>query len=480
MKHIQSNPTHPAIQVLSSEQVQAMHQASLQILEDTGIDLKEEKARHLLLAHGAYEGRRRRVHIPAHLVEQALASAPKRLPICNQDGELSMPMTLGEVYFGPGSDTIYTLDLETGERRYPVSDDVRRIAQLCDALPNIDFVMSMGTPVDVPPDDHYVHAFIQMMRGTRKPLVFTARDRRDMEHIWQIACAQAGGPEQFRQRPFLINYSEPISPLLFPVDPVEKLLFCAEVGIPAAFIPSTNLGGGGPVTVAGAVALGNAETLAGLVMAQLVQPGAPFLYGANTAAMDMRTMIVSYGSPEWCLGNAALTDMAQHYGLPVWGTGGATDSKLVDAQAGLEAMLSIYSAYLSRATLVHDVGYIEAGMTSSMEMIVMCNEIIEMVRVMVRGITLDRTSLALAAIDQVTTGSGFMADAHTLENWRKSLFIPQVIDRQRYDRWAAKSSPDTFQRANSLARKILSEHPGRTLRAEVEAVIARVLEERAA
>ncbi len=480
MKHIQSNPTHPAIQVLSSEQVQAVHQASLQILENTGIDLKEDHARQLLLAHGAYVGRRGRVHIPAHLVQQALDSAPKRLPICNQDGELTMPMTLGDVYFGPGSDTIYTMDVETGERRYPLSADVRSIAQLCDALPNIHFVMSMGTPVDVPPDDHYIHAFIQMIRGTRKPLVFTARDRRDMQHIWKIACAVAGGAEQLRQRPFLINYSEPISPLLFAGDPVQKLLFCAEVGIPAAFIPSTNLGGGGPVTAAGAVALGNAETLAGLVMTQLVQPGAPFLYGANTAAMDMRTMIVSYGSPEWCLGNAALTDMARGYGLPVWGTGGASDSKLIDAQAGLEAMLSIYTAYLSRATLVHDVGYIEAGMTSSMEMILMCNEIIDMVRVMINGIKLDESTLALEAIDRVATGSGFLADVHTLENWRSALFIPQIVDRQRYDLWAAKGSPDTYQRLNKRVRKILSEHPPRTLSNEVEAAIAEVLQERAA
>lgn len=480
MKHIQSNPTHPQIRTLSQEQAQSIHQASLQILESTGIELKDTTARQLLLEHGAFVGRHGRVHLPAHLVQNALNSAPKRLPIHNQDGELSMPLVLGETYFGPGSDTIYNLDLESGERRYPLAADIRRIAHLCDALPNIHFVMSMGTPVDVPGDDHYLHAFIEMVRGTRKPLVFTARDRRDMQHIWRIACAVAGGPEQLRQRPFLINYSEPISPLLFPEDPVQKLLFCAEVGIPVAFVPSPNIGGGGPVTMAGAVALGNAEALAGLVMTQLTAPGAPFLYGANCAAMDMRTMVVCYGSPEWCLSNAALTDMARHYGLPVWGTGGATDSKLVDAQAGLEAMMSIYSAYLSRATLVHDVGYLESGLTSSMEMIVLVNEIIGMVRYFVDGVRVDDTTLALQAIDEAAPGSGFLAANHTLENWRQSLFTPRVLDRQRYDLWAGKGSLDTYQRLNRQARKLVAEHPPRELPAEVEAAIAEVLAERTA
>ena len=157
---------------------------------------------------------------------------------------------------------------------------------------------------------------------------------------------------------------------------MDKLLFCAEKGIPVTYPPSPNTGGGGPITLAGALALGNAECLAGLVLTQLVRPGTPFLYGMNTAALDMKSAIVSYGAPEWPLGMAAWTDLGRYYGLPVWGVAGATDSKVVDAQAGIEATVTIMTAFLSRCNLDHDVGYIEYGTTSSMEMLVIADEII--------------------------------------------------------------------------------------------------------
>jgi len=479
MPHIQSNPTHPTFHILSEEQVQAIHQASLQILEQTGIDLKDPQARDLLLANGARLGGRGRVHIPAHLVQDALYSAPGRISLHDRLGNLTMPLVLGNVFFGPGSDTIYTIDVETGERRHALGADIRQIARLCDALPNISFVMSMGTPWDAPRADTYLHCFIEMLRGTTKPLVFTAMDLRDLEHIWRIAVQVAGSEDALRQKPFLLNYSEPISPLLFAPDPVQKLMFCAEKGIPVTFPPSPNLGGGGPVTLAGSLALGNAEILAGLVIHQLTARGAPFLYGANHAAMDMRTMVVCYGSPEWSMGNAALTDMARKYGLPVWGYGGASDSKVVDAQAGLEAMLSIYSAYLSRATLVHDVGYIESGLTSSMEMIAIVDEIIDMVRHIVDGITVDTNTLALDAIDRAMPGGGFLADEHTLQNYRTALFTPRLIDRQRFDRWEKAGSKDLYQRTNQYVRDILSKHSVAPLEQGVEAEIETILQERA-
>jgi trimethylamine--corrinoid protein Co-methyltransferase len=339
--------------------------------------------------------------------------------------------------------------------------------------------MTMGTIWDVPNADMYIHGFVEVIRGTDKPMVFTANDLRDIRHIWRIACAVAGGEEEFRQRPFLINYSEPISPLLFADDSVQKMLFCAEVGIPMAYIPSPNMGGGGTVTMAGALALGNAETLAGMVLTQLKRRGAPFLYGANVAVMDMRTMVVCYGSPEWSLSDIALADMARYYGLPVWGTGGATDSKVIDTQAGLEAMMSIYTAYLARLTLIHDVGYIESGLTSAMEMIVLGNEIIGMVRHVVEGMRVDAETLALDAIHNVVPGSGFMADEHTLNNWRSALYMPDLLDRQRYDRWEKKGSLDMAARLNRRAREILDSSEEKQLSEAVMTEIAAVLEERA-
>jgi trimethylamine--corrinoid protein Co-methyltransferase len=411
-------------------------------------------------------------------VTDAIATAPSRLPIYDRLGNLTMPLELGKVFFGSGSDTTFTLDPETGARRRSVAQDVKNMAVVADSLDNIDFVMSMSNPSDVPIDDLYIHAFMNMIRGSTKPNVYTAKNRKDMEDIYVIATAVAGGEKELREKPFLIHYAEPISPLHIIEESLQKHIFCAEKGIPAAYIPSPNTGGGGPITLAGAVALGNAESLLGLIITQLVNPGAPFLYGMNTAALDMKTTIVSYGSPEWSMGMGAWVELARFYNLPVWGYGGATDSKIVDTQAGIEATFSIMNAFLTRCTLVHDVAYIEYGSTSSMEMLVIADEIIRMMRYFMDGVQVNKNTLALDTIDKVTPGGGFLAEDHTMDNFRTAQWIPDLIDRTRYDSWMKAGSKSMFTRANERARKILAEHQVHPLPENAETSFSDILKER--
>jgi len=290
----------------------------------------------------------------------------------------------------------------------------------------------------------------------------------------------AGSEQALRERPFFLLYAEPISPLMIIEESLQKLIFCAEKGVPSGYIPSPNMGGGGPITLAGALALGNAECLVGLVIAQLLNPGTPYIYGMNTAAMDMKTTIISYGSPEWPLGMMAQMDLARYYNLPAWSAAGATDSKVVDAQAGIEMTFSILANFLARATLVHDVGYIEYGSTSSMEALVIANEIIRETRLLTAGVEVSPRTLALDATARVRPGGGYLADDHTLENWRWAQWHPDLIDRQRYDEWVDKGSKDMFTRANEWAKKTLEEHDVPPLPEEGEAVIREILEERAA
>jgi len=288
-----------------------------------------------------------------------------------------------------------------------------------------------------------------------------------------------GGEQALREKPILLHYAEPISPLFIIEESLQKIIFCAEKGITSAYIPSPNTGGGGPITVAGAVALGNAECLVGLIISQLVRPNAPYLYGMNTAALDMKTTIVSYGSPEWSQGMGAWVGLAHYYNLPVWGYGGATDSKLVDAQAGIEATFSIMNALLTRCTLVHDVAYIEYGSTSSMEMLVIADEIIGMTRYMLEGVPVDTNTLALDAIDRIEPGGGFIADDHTMENFRTAQWAPRIFDRNQFDIWASTHSKDISTRANERAQQILAEHQVPPLPAAAEDVIKEIFEERA-
>lgn len=470
---------HPMVKMLSDEQVRAIHYATLEILSQTGVEMRDPQGREILLEAGAWVSNMR-IKIPEKLVNDSIADAPSCIKMYDRLGNLTMPLELGKVFFGTGSDTIFTLDVETGERRRTTAQDVEDIARLCDELENIDFLMSMGNPSDVPPDDLYIHEFIGMMRGSVKPNVYTAKNRADMEDIYRIAVAEAGSEQKLREKPFCMLYAEPISPLLFPEESLQKLIFCAEKGIPASYPPSPNTGGGGPITLAGALALGNAECLVGLIISQLIRPGTPFLYGMNTAAMDMKTAIVSYGSPEWPMGVMAQMDLARYYNLPAWSAGGASDSKVVDTQAGIEMTFSILINLLTRATLVHDVGYIEYGSTSSMETLVIADEIIQEARYLTNGLDINPKTLALDAIARVKPGAGFLADPHTRKNFRTSQWIPEIIDRTRYESWKDGGSKDMFRRANERAREILTKHQVPPLSEDTEAVIRQVLAGRSA
>ncbi|MBT4511138.1 MAG: trimethylamine methyltransferase [Chloroflexi bacterium] len=461
MKPIDIPTFQPRLKVLSREQALAIHTAALEIIEKTGFKMEHPGALQMLIDAGCTVTDDDWVRMPGYLAENALKSAPRQIALFDQQGNKTMPLVDGNPFYGTGSDTTFTLDLETGQRRRTNLKDTANFAKLVDGLENISFAMSMSNPEDVPIDNIYVYAFAEMIKNTNKPLVFIADSSKDIAKIHQIACAVVGGEDELRRKPFLLNYSEAISPLRFPENVVGKLIFCAQKGIPICFPSGSNAGGGAPVTLAGAMALGIAENLVGLVVHQMAGKGSPFLFGPNVSTMDMKSTVVSYGCPEWSLTQAALADMRDElYGLPVWAYAGASDSKTMDAQAGAEAMFSVATAMLSRCNLIHDNGYLEYGGISSLEMVTMINELIAMTRFYVQGIPVNTETLALDAIQRVgtTPGSMFLTDDHTFDNFMDAQFIPKLLDRSRYDSWEAEGSTDLYKRCNTEAKRILAEH----------------------
>ena len=277
----------PRLRVLNREQVLAVHAAALEILGKVGFKMEHAGALEMLTDAGCQVVEADRLRLPAHLVEAALGSAPKQIVLHDQRGNEAMSLAEGNYFYGTGSDATFTVDLETGERRRAVLQDVANFARLVDGLKNIAFVMSMGNPENVPVEDIYVHVFAEMVQNTNKPIVFIADSGRDISRIYQIACQVMGGEEELRNRPFLLNYSEAISPLRFPENIMEKLIFCAQKGIPVCLPSGSNAGGGAPITLAGALALGIAENMVGLVVHQLAGRGSPFLFGPNVSTLDM-------------------------------------------------------------------------------------------------------------------------------------------------------------------------------------------------
>ncbi|MBF0530417.1 MAG: trimethylamine methyltransferase family protein, partial [Deltaproteobacteria bacterium] len=296
----------PLLKVINREQALAIHTAALEILEKIGIKMEHPEVRRMLLDNGCRAGEGDWLYIPGFLVEDALKSAPRQIVLYDQTGRRAMPLADNNPFYGTGSDTTFTIDLETGERRRTLLKDAGNFAKLVDGLENISFAMSMCNPDDVPVDNIYVYTFAEMVRNTNKPLVFIADGAHDIVKIHKIASLVAGGEEELRKKPFLLNYSEAISPLRFPANVMDRLVFCATKGIPVCLPSGSNAGGGAPVTLAGAMAMGIAENLAGLTIHQLVSRGAPFLFGPNVSVLDMKSSVVSYGCPEWSLTQAAL------------------------------------------------------------------------------------------------------------------------------------------------------------------------------
>jgi trimethylamine--corrinoid protein Co-methyltransferase len=295
-----------------------------------------------------------------------------------------------------------------------------------------------------------------------------------MESITAMAAAAAGGLERLSRFPTFLVYSEPSTPLQHSLEATDKLLFCSRHSIPITHSPAPMMGGTAPVTLAGAVALGNAEFLSSLVMHQLKNPGAPFLYGHGVHNLDMKTMISVYGSPEYQLARVLAAEMGRFYGLPVWGYAGHSDSKILDGQASADAQFQVLVALLARTNLNHDVGYLEAGLTHSPEFMVLVDEIIAQTRVFVQGVRLDDEALALDVIQQVGPGGQFMTHEHTLNHWRE-MYTPALFDRQRLDRWEKQGSKDINARVREKALALMENHQPEPLPATVDQEIENIL-----
>ncbi len=445
-----------SLSLFGRRQIQTLHAAALKILDRTGVAVQDAAALGLLKKAGArVEGER--VRMKGVLVERALKSAPKSIQIYNRAGEPAMRLEGWNSYYGTGSDCPSVLDADTGRHRSSTKADVGRLALLCDRLAHIDFCMSMGIASDASRLTSFVHQFDAMVRNTSKPVLFTAHDAEDMRDILCLAeIASGGGRRELEERPRYVHYNEPVSPLLHTPNGVGKLLFCAERRMPMIYIASPMMGASAPVTMAGCIALANAEALSGLVIHQLKNPGAPFIFGADATIMDMRTMIFAYGAPELQMMNIAFADLAHHYGLPFFCIAGATDSKALDAQAGAEMAVSLLVSALNGCNLIHDVGYLESGLCCSMESIVLADEIIGMVKRYRAGTAINAEALALDVIDAIGPQGDFMSHPHTVKHFRREAWYPQIFDRCRHDAWAAAGGRPVEAAARRKAHELLS------------------------
>ena len=458
MKFTQSNYQTigaPVFRKLSQDQLERMHYASVEILERTGVRLHLSEAIELLKKAGAEVTEGNRVRIPSNLVEWALSTAPKRVVLANRNGDRVMPLERNHVFYGPGSDCPNIIDFRTGERRPGTLQDIREGIRVLDALPNIDFLMSLNLAGDVDQEFADLYQMQAMLSNSSKPILFVTTEFQGCVHTVEMAEIVAGGADALRCNPLCALYINVTAPLVHNEEALQKLLFIAGKGLPTTYTPVVLRGANGPITPAGAVAYANAGELAGLVIAQLKREGAPIILSGGTQDMlDMSSMLDIYAAPE---NRVLCVEMAHYYGLPIFGLGGCSDSKIPDQQAAAEMSLSLLTETLAGSHLVHDVGYLEGGLTNSLEMIVMADEIIHWVKRFMQGVVVDEETLAVDQIDQVGLDDDFLALDHTNAHFREDWY-PSLLNRKNYQDWRDAGELSFRQRAKERIEKILAEH----------------------
>ncbi len=456
----------PQFRRLSDDQLERIHHASLEILDRTGVCLYDQEALDLLKKAGVKASEGNRVRIPPALIEWALSIAPKHITICDRNGRRVMPLERNNVFFGPGSDCPYVLDHRTGKRRPGTVQDIAEGIRVCDALPNIDFLMSLCIASDIEQqkvaDRYQMRA---MLMNSTKPILFVTTGFEGCVDVVEMAEIVAGGAEELRRNPICACYINVTDPLRHNAEALQKVLFLAEKGLPTTYTPMVLRGATGPVTSAGAMALANAGELVGLVLAQLKREGAPVVHsGGYNDMFDMRTMVGVYEAPE---GRVGRVELAHYYGLPIFGLAGASDAKLPDQQAAAEAAFSLLLETLSGANLVHDVGYLESGKCYSFEQLVICDELINYVKRFMQGLEVSEETLALDLIDEVGPHGDFLGTKHTLRHYKEDWY-PKLFDRSNFEEWATAGGKTLRQRASERVDEILAEHQPEPLLPDVQ------------
>ncbi|HMK92889.1 MAG TPA: trimethylamine methyltransferase family protein, partial [Thermoleophilia bacterium] len=363
-------PQVGSLRFLTDDDKRRILAAAVDLLGRVGMTVDHDQVRALLRGAGCRVDADGTVLVPERVVRTALETAPKLVRMYDRAGKLAMILGGRRSYFGTGSDLLWTLDLETGERRRSLLDDVARAARLVDALPHLDFAMSSAYPNEVDPHRAFVVSFAAMMRNTTKPIVAVCENGDDLRCIRDLAAAVRGDADQLRRKPYFAVYAEPVSPLQHPYDSMEKVLVCARAGAPCVYVPAPMTGATAPVTTAGYLALGTAESLFGLVVHQLCRPGAPFVFGHGHAVLDMVTAQSSYNAVEGHLIEAGMIEMAKWLDLPNFANAGTTDSQLIDTQAGVDIGQETLLVMQAGSNLNHNAGYLDFGLTGALESII--------------------------------------------------------------------------------------------------------------
>lgn len=461
---------HSLIEVLSSSELQQIHDASMEVLESVGVEILNKEALEIFKAGGATVNGNR-VTLPSNVVEAAIESAPASFTLTGRDPKKTIIIGEGQTrtHVEPSNGNVNVQDLKHGKRTATLPDliDFFKLAQASDVC-----TINGGVPVepsDLNPETAYLTIFKETLKHTDKPLrsnVGTRERIKDMFRMFEIAK----GEDNFLQDNHCIYVSvNPLSPLAYDDIPLETIITYSENNQPVTILSCSLAGVTAPMDLMGCSVLQNSEILAGLVLTQLVKPGVPFIYAPAAAVPNMQSGQYVTGSPESNLINLANIQLArQLYRLPTRTMAGLTDAKTVDAQAGIETMQNLFQCMVGGASIINEcLGVLDSIMTNSIEKFILDEEMIARVLRFMEGVDAKQVDLATEVIQAVGPRGSYLTHPSTMAKCR-SAWRPSVSNWDNYDQWATKGKQSAAQTANEKAMNILASCPDSTLDTHTE------------
>ena len=459
-------------QPLTQEQIEQIHRASLAVLESTGVRVENEAALTLYRRGGAkVDGDR--VYIPASMVREALDKVPSRVLLAGRDPEQDILLEGRRVYAGTGGSPTSVLDPGADTARPATLQDLVDLTRLADALERCDFVVVPLHPTDVPEEDVPASRFYACLANTTKHVMGGVGSVGGARAVIEMGTLVAGGEKALRERPFISAITSwMVSPLHLDARVTDILIEWCSHGLPVALSSAPMAGSTSPVTLAGTLTQLNAEQLSGVVLTQLVRPGTPVLAGYIPSVADMRSGGYLGGAVEFGMMQAAAAQLAHFYRVPIYCSGGMTDSKLPDAQAGYEKMSTFLLAAMGGANYIHHaIGMLTNMSAASLEQAVIDDEIVGMAMRVLRGVEVTENSVAVEAIHRVAPGGHYLMDPHTIKSIRSEFFYPPIADRQNRALWEEAGKKDARVWAVARVEKLLQTHQPLGLATEVDAAI---------
>ncbi|MBD3211965.1 MAG: hypothetical protein GF311_05080 [Candidatus Lokiarchaeota archaeon] len=460
------------LEVLSQDEINQIHNKTLGLLEEVGIKIETEEARSLLLENGAIldSDKKHYIKLPEELVLEQLKNVPDSFTLWGSDGSYSVDITTDTTNFATVGTPVKMFDPneKKGVRKSVIEDTIKQI-RIVDSLKNIVASHVDVWPNDVPFTELHWHAMYAWGKNSSKPYGLGCYGRTASQDMMELASIIVGGKEELKQRPRLIAFFNPTSPLTLTAVMLNGLFPFAKHKQPIILAPAASAGSTAPVTLAGLLVQSNMEILSSIVVTQLINPGCPIFYSTMNSIMDPPTGNVAWGSIETGLISAAHAQLAHHYNIPSRGPGCVTESKCFDIQNGLERFMTLFFSANAGINYITCAGTYESSLSEALELLVIDDEICDIIKRGMKGIDVNDETLAIEQIKKVAeSGKPYLMLRHTAKNTRKQIFVPELMDRERRRKWLRGGAKDIMDRAKEKVNHILETQEGPGYSPEVD------------